>query len=221
VEDDPSLKKNKVIVTCDPERIRPGETATVTWSCVAVTGSSSGASTEDGNFTTGGDTEGSAEVSPLRDATYVVRCKDKFDKEFARKSCKVEVSGTQTNTVFTGIGATGTNSQSSSNGVPAKPTVRIMAEPPAAPSGTAVRVTWKSQNTASCVVYGPGCDTFGKDSSKCFKEVGRAGYVTGKLFETSLFRVECLAPDRKTRVSDTVTVEVASEDEEDAIQEGE
>jgi hypothetical protein len=66
------------------------------------------------------------------------------------------------------------------------------------------------------VVYGPGCDTFGKDSPKCFKEVGRAGYVTGNLYETSQFRVECIAPDRKTRVSDSVTIEVSSDGGEEA-----
>ncbi len=202
-EEDLTTEVGQADVSCDPETIRAGEEATVVWSCPAKSEKSVGTSTEDGEFSTGGSTEGSVDVKPIRDATYVIRCRDKFSKEIARNSCRVQVSGTSTGTT------------SGPSGL--RPTVSISAEPPAAPKGTSVKVTWKSQNTASCVVYGPGCDTFGKDSPKCFKEVGRSGYVTGNLYETSQFRVECLAPDRKTRASDSVTIEVSSDGVEEEI----
>lgn len=199
-EVDDTTEVGEADVSCDPETIKQGEEATVVWSCPAKSEKSVGTSTEDGEFTTSGDTEGSADVKPIRDATYVIRCRDKFNKEIARNSCRVEVSGVSTGTTTTSG---------------ARPTVSISAEPPAAPKGTSVKVSWRSQNTASCVVYGPGCDTFGKDSPKCFKEVGRSGYVTGNLYETSQFRVECIAPDRKTRASDAVTIEVSSDGSEE------
>jgi hypothetical protein len=210
-DEDRVSKRNKVLVNCDPAAIRAGETATVSWSCTAVTGSSFGTSTEDGSFSTGGSTEGSVDVTPLRDATYVVRCRDKFGKEFARKSCRISVAGGETNTVFTGIGdkKDASTPQSSS-----RPSVRLTAEPQRASKGTSVKVGWKSQHTASCVIYGPGCDTYGKDSPKCFKEVGRSGYIIGTLHETSLFRAECLAPDRRTKAVDTLTVEISDDEEE-------
>lgn len=197
--EDTTTEVAKADVSCDPESIKAGEEATVVWSCPGKSEKSIGTSTEDGEFTTNSDTEGSVEVKPIRDATYVIRCRDKFNKEIARNSCRVEVNGTSTGTQTSG----------------ARPTVSISAEPPAAPKGTSVKVSWRSQNTASCVVYGPGCDTFGKDSPKCFKEVGRSGYVTGNLYETSQFRVECLAPDRKTRASDSVTIEVSNDGTEE------
>jgi hypothetical protein len=200
-EEDDTTEVGEADMSCDPETIKAGEEAAVVWSCPAKTEKSVGTSTEDGEFGTGGDAEGSANVKPIRDATYVVRCRDKFNKEIARSSCRVEVNGVSTTTTTTSG---------------ARPTVSISAEPPAAPKGTSVKVTWRSQNTASCVVYGPGCDTFGKDSPKCFKEVGRSGYVTGNLYETSQFRVECIAPDRKTRASDSVTIEVSSDGTEEA-----
>ncbi len=205
-DDSTTTTKGEVDLTCDPEEIRANDPATVVWSCPNTSTTSLGTSTEDGTFATDGKTEGSYEVKPLRDATYVVRCRDKFDKEIGRNSCTVKVTGdTGTDTPVT---PTVTN----------RPKVQITAEPPAAPQGSSVTVRWKSQSTASCVVYGPGCDTYGKDSPKCFKEVGRSGFVTGNLYETSTFRAECLAPDRKTRVSDSVTVEVSSSGDEAPVE---
>lgn len=187
---------SRIDLQCEPSSIKSGESSNVMWSCPAKTEKSIGSSTEDSEFGTDGAAEGTMEVQPRRDATYVVRCRDRFDAEIGRGSCRIAVLATS------GSAAPGTNS---------RPRVHLSADPPVAPKGGSVKVSWRSDNTASCVIYGPGCDTYGRDSEKCYKEVGRSGYVTGNLYETSQFRAECIAPDRRTRASDAITVDLLKE----------
>lgn len=191
----------KLKVVCEPEEyaLNSGEQPTVSWSgCPAGSTSTLGTSSEDGAFSTDGTAnDGSVDVSPKRDATYVVRCRDQYNEELARASCRITVddSGPQTSTPTT-----------SKN----KPSVDIFidSEDEVVEYGESVRVEWRSKNVASCVIYGPGCKKYGRNSNKCFKEIGRSGFVIGNIYEASEFVAECRAADRRTVVSDEVRIEV-------------
>jgi hypothetical protein len=196
-DDGTGLSTGDLVLTCDPGELQRGSEGEVTWeACPSGTKSTLGTSTEDASFATNGDPSGSVVVKPLRDSTYVVRCRDEFNNTLQRKSCSIHV---------TDGGTAVTTATEPTKGD--RPAVEITA-PPTAVYGQSVRVEWKSKNAVSCVVYGPGCDEFGRGSPKCFKEVGRAGYVVGNIYTTSVFSVECRGKDRKTVVTDDVTVSV-------------
>jgi hypothetical protein len=154
-----------------------------------------GTSSEDGSFSTEGKLKGAADVSPKRDSTYVVRCRGKNDKELARDSCRITVED---------AGQSGTSAGPKTQ----RPTVRFINVPESVEYGGSVRVEWRSTHAARCLVYGPGCKRFGRTSDKCFKETGLSGYVTGNLYETSEFEVECRGADPKQTTSDSVEIQV-------------
>jgi hypothetical protein len=134
---------------------------------------------------------------------------DSSNDELARGSCRVSVSDAI---------APRSGSQSGSS---VRPTASIFASVDSVEYGGSVKITWKSSGVVSCNIYGPGCDAYGRGSTKCFKETGRSGYVIGNLYETSEFVQECLAPDRKTRISDSVTIDVVSAASEDYYEDDE
>lgn len=185
---------------CEPTTytLGDGTVPTVEWNgCPAGTTSTLGTSTEDSDFTTGGDVDGVAEVSPRRDSTYVVRCKNQYNEELSRGSCRMIVEEPLRSPVAP-MRVSG-------------PTVDIFidTEDEFVNYGESVRVEWRSKNAVSCVIYGPGCKRFGRASAKCFKEIGRSGYVVGNIYETSEFVAECRGADRRSLVTDEVVIEVS------------
>lgn len=199
--DDP-LSARQLQVTCEPSSYAPssGEQPTVSWDmCPTGTTSTFGTSTEDGAFSTGGLVSGSADVSPQRDATYVVRCRNAYNEELSRSSCRIDVTGDTQKPIET-------TSKT-------KPSVEIFVDNgnDVVAYGESVRVEWRSKNAASCVIYGPGCKRFGRSSTKCFKEIGRSGYVVGNIYETSDFVAECRGADRKSLATDEVVITVGSD----------
>jgi hypothetical protein len=200
-----STSTKKFSVTCTPEEYAAGsgDQPTVEWQgCPAGSTSTLGTSSEDGAFSTTGDADdASVDVNPKRDSTYVVRCRDQYNEELARASCRMNVTN-----------PTGASGQSSVQTNKTKPTVDIFIdkEDEFVDYGQSVRVEWRSKNAASCYVYGPGCKKFGRSSPKCFKEVGRAGFVVGNIYETTEFVVECRGADRKSIATDDVLISVGS-----------
>lgn len=199
------IDPNELRISCEPSSyvVASGERPVVSWDgCPSSTTSTVGLSTEDGAFTTHGMVRGSVDVSPLRDSSYVVRCKNKYNEEVGRASCRIDVESATT---------------SADAQVRSKPSVQISIskQSPVIEYGESIRVMWSSKNAASCTIYGPGCTRFGRSSSKCFKEIGRSGFVVGNLYETSTFSAECRGADRKTTVADEITIEVHQESHED------
>lgn len=207
--DDPqvaTVTNAAISVTCSPESfvLGSGEQPTVEWgNCPAGTTATLGTSTEDGEFSTTGEPSGSVDVNPRRDSTYVVRCRNQYNEELGRGACRISVDDTQGGSAA----APSSTSRSSS-----RPSVEIFdgRDDPNTPVeyGESVRVEWRSKNVADCVVYGPGCKRFGRSSNKCFKEIGRSGFVVGNLYETSDFVAECRAADRRGTVSDELHIVV-------------
>lgn len=81
------------------------------------------------------------------------------------------------------------------------PTVKLDANPMSVVSGTTTRLSWSSENTASCTVIGPGSATLTRG--------GASGVITSPALATSTeFAVICAGIDGLSATNATVTVSV-------------
>jgi hypothetical protein len=197
-DDEPQVDSdpNAFSVRCVPDSIVKGESAEVEWEqCPSDKTTSIRISSEDLDFSYDQrtNTGGSHTVSPLKDTTYVGRCLTNEGKELARKSCSIMVSDPLMSDV---------------DEARSRPSVQIAADPQSVGYGEKVTVSWKSKNTTGCIVYGPGCAENGREHPKCYKELGRAGAVTGSLYTTTHFIVECKGVDRKSMATDEAVASI-------------
>ncbi|MFZ2593755.1 MAG: hypothetical protein WAX38_03215 [Minisyncoccia bacterium] len=178
----------KIVLSCSPKAVTRGSDATIRWTCPTLSKKSIGVSTQDGTFTTNNAVRGVATVSPLRTSLYSVKCTDLQEEDIGSASCSITVSDTTTNAT-------------------SAPSVQLYADPVVVPSGEEVKVTWKSKNSVSCVIYGPGCDTYGTESLKCFKEVGLSGSIVGRVYGPTKFNAVCKNAQRVT-TTQSITLDV-------------
>lgn len=166
-----------------------GKSAVVLWQCPEGTVKSVGASTEYPDFSTLGRPEGSAVVEMENGAgTFVVRCRDAYNRELGRNSCYLRPA-TETGAVSTDT----TGGDAAARAV----TSDLSVSTTRAQSGDEITLEWEGVNTTSCTLSGPDG----------FSQPGNKGSVTGTIYETSTFTLNCDAPSGPpTPKSVTITV---------------
>ena len=174
------LVQSTSTIKCSPSRVDNGGIGIVLWQCPKGSTESTGSSTELPEFSTKGKTSGSARVRLGVTSTFVVRCKDSLNKELARNSCKIEVRDGNANVQGDGT-----------------PLARIAANKNEVAGGETVTISWRGYNTDNCTITGPDG----------FKEYGNKGSVTGRMLQTSTFRLSCIADKKDLPIKEiTVTV---------------